>query len=113
MQAPLTVGGLLAQLRSGDLLVVSGALLAALVFSTLGIVGGAISRERPKRSSTYLAVAGVGSLMVLSSLWLFFGPLFLAGAVLSWLGRPMESAQEPIRADPERSQIWAVSPGIG
>lgn len=90
----VTVGGLLAQLRGDDLLVVSGALLAALVFSILGIVGGVISRERPKRASTYLAVAGVGSLMVLSSLWLFFGPLLLAGAVLSWLGRPMEPAQE-------------------
>lgn len=87
------VGGVFEQLEGGELLLISGVFLAGLWFPILGIRGGAMSRSRPKRAAAYLAIASAGSWIVFSSFWLFFGPLFAAGAVLAWLGRPIEPAR--------------------
>jgi len=75
--------------------------LVAIFAGVAGIVGGALSKGRPKAAAILQAVACVLGMVTVQGAWLVAAPLLATGAVLAWLGRPraLETTEDAVEGD--------------
>lgn len=55
----------------------------AIPLSIMGIVGGAISRAKPRGAGILMLVSGIGGFIAISGGYLFGGPLLIVGGILA------------------------------
>lgn len=89
----LFVGGVGAAFGASEARSVVGLGLAAIPFSILGIVGGALSMSRPKTAGIMMLVAAVGGLISVSWGYVIAFPCLLIGSILALIaGRPKQKS---------------------
>ncbi|SFJ67867.1 hypothetical protein SAMN02799624_05444 [Paenibacillus sp. UNC496MF] len=73
----------------------------AMLFSILGIIGGAISRSKKKLAGTFLLVSGIGGFICISLFFTISGILFIVAGLMGLLSKKAKLAPGEYKVKPE------------
>lgn len=82
----MMIGGAGAAFEAEGSGTVAGLGFAGFFLGVLGIVGGALSKSKPKPAAIMQGLSGVLGFIAVSAFWLLAGPLLLIGAFLAYRG---------------------------
>jgi len=102
----MTLGGLVTVFGADGSSVV-GLGFVAMLFSILGIVGSAISKNRTKLAGYFLLISGIGGFICISWFWIITGILFIISGLMGILskGNKTNSASVEPTVKPESEQL--------
>lgn len=86
----LFIGGLGAAFEAEGGGTIAGLGFVAVFIGVLGIVGGAMSKSKPKAAAWLQLIAGISGFIAVSAAWLIAGPLLILGGIFAWVGKPKE-----------------------
>ena len=89
----LFLGGLGGALGANGADSISSMGVAAIPFSILGIVGGAMASTKSKAAALMMGLSAVGGTIVISMAYIIAGPLLLVGCILAYLSSREEKVQ--------------------